>query len=669
MRRTRALLPLIIVFFIAFVFLVRGGPKGDNGGNRSGRQLDNSQPRQHGPEAPTVLLPDLARNLSTLRSKHRILIVSWLGREEFPRALAAEATWLAELPSNIHVLFFTTASDLAAGPPPRLRSTLITLPHAKPAYPPQAIMFEALRFIGEQLLDEFDFLVRVDSDVYVNLEKLVSFLDPLHPGELHFIGAPGLGRGEAVKKIGLPHEFCLGGSGMIFSQPVVTSMVENLRTCITSVALPNEDTELSRCVWLSAKAYCMLAGFQGPALRRLFYNVYLSVPTRIGRLRAGLPKRLPSVALDAIIVHPVRTRSEFDRFDLGARLGVRPLLDTAAPYTNEKAIYRTACTHNTVAQVELMCVNFSATTLADCPWTGMRRCTPRPPPAPFALRALAPHWQHYTKIYIYSSLAPSAQSLPAEAVVAGKRSVHGALAAGAGHIREIDAHKQRDGSRALGMDCLRQALLKHNITEQAIAPPLTGADSDDEMQSLRSIFVSARKTRQPITVVVHAAAQRSSTVAHDLEEQFSNAVCGGHLLTAHGGALLLSPPAAPYGETAQTLVGGPGRKSLLPQEDICHDTPLKEATFFAAAFHQHTIPFLIRAIDESVRTKNKATTASLTHALIMAGFPVRSVRPSHTPFIHPAAIPAEPSPSVPLRPFSPTCDKSFETTPSPDAVF
>ena len=640
MRKTRALLVVILAFLLLLCLVLSHF---SDEMQKARRKLGTSARQQE--QSPPPGIGALARNLTMLTSRHRILFVSWVGHEEFSRVAAAEATWLSELPQNVKVVFFTTPTDLALaeGPPP-FHSTLISLPRAKKSYPPQNIMFEAFRYIGEHFLGTFDFLVRVDSDVYVNLEKLVALLNTVDPKGLHYIGAPGRGRGEAAKKIKLPQDFCLGGSGVILSHPVVARMVANLKTCIISVLLPNEDTELARCVWLSAEASCQLAGYTAPTLRQMFYNIYLSVPKQIGRLTAGIPERLPSVALDAIIVHPLRTWEEFERVHVGVRRGLRPLLDTVAPYSNEKAIYRTACTHNIAAQAMLMCARNTSLTPAGCPWLRMRRCTPSPT-AHFDLGLLARHWQQYTRIYVYGDEGPS--SLPNGAPAAAAA----AAAHGLGNRGGTQNHPS----------CVANAMITHGgIKSTIVAPPLPGAALATESQALRAIFVDALTRKQPLVMVVHTEAQPSTTIAADIQQQLTHGVCGGHLLTPHGGALLLSPPTKDLSPFARVIIGEKEGQGLTQQEKLCHDAPLDEATFVAALFHLHTLPTLLRAIDEreSVLVAPSTLSATLTAALIREGFPVQYA--TVAPFTHPHAAPLHLDSSL-QRTYTPSCQRTTTT--------
>jgi hypothetical protein len=101
------------------------------------------------------------------------------------------------------------------------------------AYPPQRKSFSTLRYFHDVELDNYDWFMRVDDDVYVNIDKLTLFLAKLDPHVAHFIGQPGFGNSGDYMEDGMA--FCMGGTGIIFSKETVRQLRPHLSDCLKYV--------------------------------------------------------------------------------------------------------------------------------------------------------------------------------------------------------------------------------------------------------------------------------------------------------------------------------------------------------------------------------------------------------------------------------------------------
>lgn len=74
-----------------------------------------------------------------------------------------------------------------------------------------------LKFIHDNFIDNFEFFMRADDDVYVDTEKLERFLRSINSSETLFIGQAGVGNKEEFGQLNLKldENFCMGGPGNI----------------------------------------------------------------------------------------------------------------------------------------------------------------------------------------------------------------------------------------------------------------------------------------------------------------------------------------------------------------------------------------------------------------------------------------------------------------------
>lgn len=158
------------------------------------------------------------------------------------RAMAVNQTWGGKVP---HLAFFSSTGSSNHGLP------VVSLPDVDDTYPPQKKVYRMLKYMHDNFIDEYNWFMRADDDIYVRVEPLLYFLSKLDPSKELYIGQPGSGRAEDLQRIDLlPHEhFCMGGPGVIFSRALLRRLAPHLEDCLQNVVVSwNEDVEVGRCI-------------------------------------------------------------------------------------------------------------------------------------------------------------------------------------------------------------------------------------------------------------------------------------------------------------------------------------------------------------------------------------------------------------------------------------
>ena len=160
------------------------------------------------------------------------------------RARAINQTWGAKAPK----LEFFSSADQAGG---TYGLPVVSLPGVDDTYPPQRKVYRMLKYMHDHYIDEFNWFMRADDDVYVRVEHLMHFLSKLDPMRMLYIGQPGGGKPEDLERIKLKaHEhYCMGGPGVIFSRALLMKLAPHLEDCLQNEVVSwNEDLEVGRCI-------------------------------------------------------------------------------------------------------------------------------------------------------------------------------------------------------------------------------------------------------------------------------------------------------------------------------------------------------------------------------------------------------------------------------------
>ncbi|XP_028813086.1 chondroitin sulfate synthase 1 [Denticeps clupeoides] len=190
------------------------------------------------------------------------------------RAVAAHRTWAQSVPGKVE--FFSSEGSDTSIPIP-----IVALKNVDDSYPPQKKSFMMLKYMHDHYLDQFEWFMRADDDVYIKSDKLEAFLRSLNSSQPIFLGQTGMGARDELGKLALePGEnFCMGGPGVIMSREVLRRMVPHIRQCLQEMYTTHEDVEVGRCVRRFAGVQCVWSY----EMQQLFYENY--EPNKKGYIR------------------------------------------------------------------------------------------------------------------------------------------------------------------------------------------------------------------------------------------------------------------------------------------------------------------------------------------------------------------------------------------------
>ncbi|XP_043934620.1 chondroitin sulfate synthase 1 [Protopterus annectens] len=200
------------------------------------------------------------------KSKH-FLYVGVMTAQKYlgNRAVAVQKTWASNIPGKVE--FFSSEGSDTSFPIP-----IVPLQGVDDAYPPQKKSFMMLKYMHDHYLDQYEWFMRADDDVYIKSDRLESFLRSLNSSEPLFLGQTGLGSSDEMGKLALePGEnFCMGGPGVIMSREVLRRMVPHISECLREMYTTHEDVEVGRCVRRFAGVQCVWSY----EMQQLFYENY-----------------------------------------------------------------------------------------------------------------------------------------------------------------------------------------------------------------------------------------------------------------------------------------------------------------------------------------------------------------------------------------------------------
>ncbi|KAI8507303.1 Chondroitin sulfate synthase 1 [Branchiostoma belcheri] len=208
------------------------------------------------------------------------------------RAVAAYETWGKQVPGKVE---FFSAYD----PKPQIPGgipVVSNIPGIDDTYPPQKKSFLMLKYMHDFYIDDYDWFIRADDDVYIRVDKLQKFLRSVNSSEVLYIGQPGFGKDDEFGRLGLRDDenYCMGGPGMIMSREVLRRVVPHISRCLKNLYSSHEDVEIGRCITKFAGVDCTWAYDS----RDIFFNDYKHYHMgRIEELRTSVINR-------AITLHP-----------------------------------------------------------------------------------------------------------------------------------------------------------------------------------------------------------------------------------------------------------------------------------------------------------------------------------------------------------------------------
>ncbi|XP_070581160.1 chondroitin sulfate synthase 1-like [Ptychodera flava] len=208
------------------------------------------------------------------------------------RAAAINRTWAESIPGK--VTFFSSVDSNVS----HLHLPLVSLPGVDDTYPPQKKAFLMLKYMYDNYIDQYEWFIRADDDVYIKGDKLERFLRSINSSQTHYIGQCGLGNKEELGKLYLDpgQNYCIGGPGVVFSGETLRRIVPHISHCVKNTYTTHEDVEIGRCVHRFAKVNCTWSY----DMQRMFYQNHSTKDGFNGNLN------VPEVNT-AISLHPIKT--------------------------------------------------------------------------------------------------------------------------------------------------------------------------------------------------------------------------------------------------------------------------------------------------------------------------------------------------------------------------
>lgn len=191
-----------------------------------------------------------------INSNKKLVFIGVMTAQKYldTRAVAAYRTWVKTIPGK--VMFFSSAGSKSKYDIP-----VVALPGVDDSYPPQKKSFMMLKYMHDNYIDQYEWFMRADDDVYIRGERLANFLHSINNTIPRFIGQAGLGTKDEFGQLSLDmnQNFCMGGPGMVFSPSTLRQVTPRVSYCLKNLYSTHEDVEIGRCVQKFAGVPCTWA--------------------------------------------------------------------------------------------------------------------------------------------------------------------------------------------------------------------------------------------------------------------------------------------------------------------------------------------------------------------------------------------------------------------------
>ncbi|XP_078352382.1 chondroitin sulfate synthase 1-like [Oculina patagonica] len=189
----------------------------------------------------------------------QFIFVGVMTAEKFleTRAKAVFDTWGRNVAGKLS--FFPSSGAT----PKTFQAPVVSLPDVDDSFPPLKKSLMMVKHMYDHHIDEYEWFMRADDDVYVRNDKLVRFLRSLNSSDDIYLGHAGIGKKEEREMLNLsPGEnYCMGGLGVILSRSVLRKVGPHLEHCLQTApkAHMHEDIELGNCIRRYAGVSCTRA--------------------------------------------------------------------------------------------------------------------------------------------------------------------------------------------------------------------------------------------------------------------------------------------------------------------------------------------------------------------------------------------------------------------------
>lgn len=176
----------------------------------------------------------------------RLLLVGVMTAAKYvdSRAYNVWKTWAQHIPGK--VLFFVAENTVSI----HQDMPLVRLKGVDDVYPPQKKSFAMMKWMADNHLDDFDWFMRADDDLYVRGDKMEHLLRSLDADKAQLLGQAGLGNTAEYGQLALGQQdnYCMGGPGVVMSRETLRAVAPHLRSCLMEMLTTHEDVELGRCI-------------------------------------------------------------------------------------------------------------------------------------------------------------------------------------------------------------------------------------------------------------------------------------------------------------------------------------------------------------------------------------------------------------------------------------
>lgn len=200
---------------------------------------------------------DISTLEADVKKKDNFLFIGVMTAQKYidTRALTAFRTWSDSI--NGKVMFFSSAGSKTS----HNELPVIGLSGVDDSYPPQKKSFMMLKYIHDHYIDDYEWFMRADDDVFIKGDQLEKFLRSVNSSKPQFIGQAGLGTKQEFGQLSLNgyDNFCMGGPGIVFSRETLRLIAKKIGYCLQNLYTTHEDVEVGRCVQQFAGIPCTWA--------------------------------------------------------------------------------------------------------------------------------------------------------------------------------------------------------------------------------------------------------------------------------------------------------------------------------------------------------------------------------------------------------------------------
>ncbi|CAG2186702.1 CHSY [Mytilus edulis] len=181
------------------------------------------------------------------KNDKRFLLIGVMTTKNYldTRVVAAFYTWTNSCSGSCKVIFFSSEGSTTEKQIP-----LVSLDGTDDSYPPQRKSLLMLKYMHDNYINNFEWFMRVDDDIFLRGDKIEKFLRSVNSSVPLFIGQAGFGKKEEKGKLFLNRNenYCMGGPGFLFSYKTLRHVGPHVHNCIDNLLTTHEDVEVGRCV-------------------------------------------------------------------------------------------------------------------------------------------------------------------------------------------------------------------------------------------------------------------------------------------------------------------------------------------------------------------------------------------------------------------------------------